>query len=111
MLEQKQRRDIITFAVAITVAIAVWMITRSTDPDDETAAPSVRSQTPTVHPAPWNDRADRTDRLPAGHIPAWQVNPPRPLGDPPSAIPARDAIAEPPRTVDGARPPRPVPGT
>jgi hypothetical protein len=70
----------------------------------------------TTRPAPWDDRADRTDPPRDGYIPAWKLHPPRPRGEPapvvipPSPSPQASAVADPAHAVDGDRPARPIPG-
>jgi hypothetical protein len=102
------------FAIAITVAIAVAIalrgIDRNGDPIDRVRSAAVPS-VPRVRVPSWGDRADRASSTPSGYIPAWRVSPPRPLPDPPPAVPSRATVLrDSSRPVDGDRPSRPVPG-
>jgi hypothetical protein len=100
----RRRWRLLGVAVGLVVALAIRG--RDVRRSDSTAQRSAQI----TRPAPWDDRADR-EPPPPGYIPAWQVKPPRPQADPPPPLPAppvAEATALP--SVDGSRPPRPVPG-
>jgi len=75
-----------------------------------TRAPVNKPAPPADVPQPWMATPENTPPLPEGHIPAWEVNPPRPDDiaipaldeDPFANVPVPD-----PTSVNGTRPPRP----
>jgi hypothetical protein len=86
-----------------------------TPPPQVGKAPVATAERPMV--PPWEATPQNTPPVPPGHIPAWQVKPPRPdpTPPPPPPVPPPDpATHRPPMHnpggVDGDRPPRPVPG-
>jgi hypothetical protein len=101
------RRSILSIVVCVTAAITC----RDRGDHAERSLPT-RDATVSLRAPSWDDRADRTPP-PEGYIPAWQVKPPRPSADPVPAIPVPSPSApsiDPVSAVDGARPPRPIPG-
>jgi hypothetical protein len=82
---------------------------------DARPGPTDRHAALAARPAPWEDRANRTDPPGDGYLPAWKLRPPRPRGEPAPAVvppssPSLPGVADAARAADGDRPARPIPG-